>query len=393
MRKTIMKAKQKITSILLVSAMLAAATACGKDTAADSATAATSSLWETVEQPAEPAQADTAAEAATEEPAEEQTAAEVPEGMYLSELTGEPISQDIQNQRPIAVMIDNESKALPHYGTADADIVYELMNSTLNDRITRLMAVYKDWGSISQVGSIRSTRPTNILLAAEYNAVLCHDGGPFYNNDWFAKPYGKEHFSGTFSRVSNGKSREFTEYCMTGDLDKNFNNSGYSTEYTDQRFSEDPRFNFTPWGTTVDLANAGYNNVFDVKEIDLPFKHNGSKLIYNEETQMYDYYEYGKQHLDAETDKPLSFKNVIIQDCTFSQLDVNGYLIYNCLDVNQPGYYITEGKGTDIVWTRASETSMTDYFDSNGEKIQMNTGKTYITLVPSDTWNNVTITQ
>ena len=61
----------------------------------------------------------------------------VPDGQYLSELTGLPISEELRDHRPIAVMVDNESKALPHYGTADADIVYEMMNSTANDRFTR----------------------------------------------------------------------------------------------------------------------------------------------------------------------------------------------------------------------------------------------------------------
>ena len=40
---------------------------------------------------------------------------EVPEGMYRSELTNEIISEDLKNQRPIAVMVDNESTALPHF--------------------------------------------------------------------------------------------------------------------------------------------------------------------------------------------------------------------------------------------------------------------------------------
>ena len=49
------------------------------------------------------------------------------------------------------------------------------------------MVVVKDWDKIEQLGSIRSARPTNFMLAAEWNAVLCHDGGPFFINDWVAK--------------------------------------------------------------------------------------------------------------------------------------------------------------------------------------------------------------
>ncbi len=113
-----------------------------------------------------------------EEEAEEVPVDELPEGYVRSELTNLPIPKEIENQRPIAAMVDNESLALPHYGIAEADIVYELMNSTLNGRITRFMVMVKDWGNIEQLGSIRSARPTNFFLTAEWNACLVHDGGP-----------------------------------------------------------------------------------------------------------------------------------------------------------------------------------------------------------------------
>ncbi len=122
-----------------------------------------------------------------EQPGATEEANENHDGMYRSELTNEWIDESLKDQRPIAVMVDNEKTALPHFGVADADVVYEIMNSTLNDRITRFMVVVKDWDKIEQLGSIRSARPTNFMLAAEWNAVLCHDGGPFFINDWVAK--------------------------------------------------------------------------------------------------------------------------------------------------------------------------------------------------------------
>ena len=63
-----------------------------------------------------------------EEETEEVPVDELPEGYVRSELTNLPIPKEIENQRPIAAMVDNESLALPHYGIAEADIVYELMN-------------------------------------------------------------------------------------------------------------------------------------------------------------------------------------------------------------------------------------------------------------------------
>ena len=140
-----------------------------------------------------------------------------PEGMYRSELTNEWISEDLKDQRPIAVMVDNEKTALPHYGLTQADIIYEMMNSTLNDHITRFMVLVKDYDSIKQLGSVRSVRPTNLMIAPEWNAIVCHDGGPFYINTFLNNPY-VDHFRGTFSLVKNGKPREFTEYVLTVDM-------------------------------------------------------------------------------------------------------------------------------------------------------------------------------
>jgi len=326
-----------------------------------------------------------AEEEATTEAAEE-VSDEIPEGMVRSDLTNELIDESIANQRPIAAMVDNESTALPHFGTAEADVVYELMNSTKNGRITRLMVLVKDWEKIEQLGSIRSVRPTNILLAAEWNAVLCHDGGPFYIDPYLANDYAA-HFSGTFSRVNNGKAREYTEYIVTGDLDKNFKNSKYDTEYNE--FYTGPHYKFANPSTPVDLSTNSDSK--DATSIELPFEHNGSNLQYNEDTQTYDYYEYGKVHKDGEDDEVLTFKNVLLQKCTFHQYDDNGYMIYNCLAADQDGYYITNGKAIPVTWSKLGETAVTQYFDADGNEITINTGKTYISLIPDDTWSDLVI--
>src|SRR5574344_790019 len=81
----------------------------------------------------------TTEEATTEEVVEDV----LPQGMYRSELTNEPIDEKLKDQRPIAAMVDNELYALPHFGLNDADIVYEIMNSTKNGRITRFMVLVK----------------------------------------------------------------------------------------------------------------------------------------------------------------------------------------------------------------------------------------------------------
>lgn len=324
-----------------------------------------------------------------EEPEEVIEEVVIPDGYYLSELTNEPVSETIREQRPVAIMVDNDERALQHFGTADSDVVYELMNSTANNRVTRLMCLVKDWGKITQFGSVRSVRPTNIILASEWNAVLCHDGGPFYIDEYFNKGY-SSHFSGTFSRVNNGKATEFTEYVCTGDLDRNFNNTGVSRNYNGYRPDDTTHFNFVEYGQEYNMDSEGADGSTAATNVALPHPHNNPRLVYNELTGTYDYYEYGSIHQDGAGSRVLSFENVLIQQCDISVYDQNGYMIYNCIQSGKPGYYITNGRCQRITWTKEQETGLTRYYNEAGEEITMNTGKTYITLIPSDVWGNIT---
>lgn len=341
-----------------------------------------------------------ATEAATENAivGEEIKEEEIPEGMVLSDLTGEYIPEEIENQRPIAVMIDNESIALPHYGLTQADIVYEIVNSTANDRVTRLMALYKDWDSVDRIGNVRSARATNCILAIEWNAILCHDGGPFYITSFNDTSNGRSYdfrgnilhnLSGGFSRIPNGKAREFTEYITTGEVADRIDAANYDVEYNN--YYGGTHFIFA---NDVELTSGD-----DATYIAPPFPHNSSELEYDAETGLYYYSEYGDPHLDPANDNAqLCFKNVILQEAEMrthmvndTQKDENGYMYYPLDNSSGKGYYAVNGKVIPITWKKGDLTSPTQYFDENGNELVLNVGKTYIALVPSDSWNDVVI--
>ena len=99
--------KKRLLMLLASISMVAALTACGGK-----------------EEPAEEVTVnfEEEAEAEVEEAVTETVVpVEVPEGFYRSELTNEVISEELKDQRPIAVMVDNEKTALPHYGLTQAD--------------------------------------------------------------------------------------------------------------------------------------------------------------------------------------------------------------------------------------------------------------------------------
>ena len=290
----------------------------------------------------------------------------------INELTGLPTAAP-ELQRPVAFMIDNDKIAAPHYGLAEADIVYELVNSTKNNRVTRMMAIYKDYNSVARIGNIRSARPTNIILANEYNAILIHDGGPVYINPFLAL-YQLPHLSGGFSRIPNGKPSWYTEYCLAGEAARRIAASGISPYYTDLTAAQN-RFNFG-----VNDLPAGV----PATNLSLPFPHNATHLLYNAATATYDFYENGVYVKDAEDYQQVTFKNVIVQCAPMMEYDGNGYMIYGVIGTGV-GYYLTNGKAIAITWFK-DVTGHTIYMNADGTPLIVNPGKTYIGMVPADSW-------
>ena len=377
--------KRKIIGILLTVAMTSCGLiGCGSSEPADSPII--------IESEPISASNDAASQESTEETtemtnssSEENVVEENHDNMYRSELTNEWIDLSLENQRPVAIIVDNEKTALDHYGLTQADIMYEIMNSTANVEITRFMCLVKDWESITRFGSIRSARPTHFMTAPEYNAIVIDDGGPFYIDAYLKNPW-VDNLSGGFARIENGKPREFTEYVTTGEIADRIAKTKIDTEYN--KHYKGAHWQFADETDPVDLSDI-YNSS-ECTFIDLPFPHNGSELEYDEDTATYLYSEYGMEHIDPENDdKQLAFTNVIIQCAKLDQLDANGYMEFKVMNESGKGYYITGGNSIPVTWEKGHDTEATKFYDSNGDEITLNTGKTYIAFVSSTRWNEL----
>lgn len=385
--------KKKLLMILGLSAVLLL-TACGSKDEEEPTEEQTVEAV-SIEAPAMVITEEPVAEASEEAPAEEEESDVPPDGMVANPLTGEWIDQSLEDQRPIAVMVDDEKTALPHFGVSEADIIYEMMNSTQNDGVTRFMCMFKDYNSVKQIGSIRSTRPTNLQTFPEWNAVLCHDGGPFWNDAFYKNPF-VERFSGTFSRVNNGKPREFTEYALSGDVDKNFKNTGYSKTYNEYYRGEHYKFATRSNPNTLDQ----YSNAQTANKITLAFHHNNPWLEYNADEGVYYYFQYGSKEVDAGNgNKQVCFKNLLLQGAKLEKLDDHGYMILHTNDGDyksnpswkKGGWYITNGKAIKVTWSKQDDTYPTRYYDENGEEIKLNVGKTYVAIIPYDDFEQTKI--
>jgi hypothetical protein len=307
------------------------------------------------------------------------------EGMVRSPLTNEWVDAQVAETRPIAVMIPNESSAIPHYNLSNASVIYE---ANVEGRVTRLMAIFEDWEDLVRIGNIRSARTYYAYWAFEWDAFLVHYGGPYYINELMAQE-STENIDGlggdgdAFYR-SKDRSDPHNVYTDGKNLLQTIEDHGYSLSYrglTDEshfRFATKAEPNaLTQYGS--DAQNATYIDMSGCYPLTRCY------FEFNEEDGLY----YRFQHLSGATDEAhtdasgeqLTFKNILVQYTKQEVLDDKGYLVLQCHDDTRDGWFFTNGKGIHVSWSKGGDYEATRYYDDNGNEIVLNTGKTMICIV------------
>lgn len=307
------------------------------------------------------------------------------EGMVRSRITNEWVDAEVADTRPIAIMVPNESAALPHYNLSKASVIYE---ANVEGRVTRLMAIYEDWQDLVRIGNIRSARTYYAYWAFEWDAFLVHFGGPYYINELMAEETTEniDGLSGDGSAFYRSMDRSDPHNVYTdGDkLTERIEKHKYSLEYRD--LTDETHFQFTSKAEPNALTQYG-SEAQNATYIDMSGCYPLTRCYfeYNEEDGLY----YRFQHLSGASDEPhkdadgeqLAFKNILVQYTKQEILDDKGYLVLQCHDDTRDGWFFTNGKGIHVNWEKGSDYEATRYYDDDGNEIVLNTGKTMICIV------------
>lgn len=314
-----------------------------------------------------------------EEPVEEPV--DTHEGQAKSYLSGQWIDENQAKKRPLAIMIGNTSDALPQYGISSADIIYEV---PVEGAYTRLMAIFQDYSALDKIGSVRSCRHYFLYFAKEFDAIYAHYGQSIYAEPLLAQE-DVNNLSGldgsvgsiVFYRDANRKAPH-NAFASAEGINAGIEKKGYRTE-----LSEDYKghYQFAEDDQEVTLANGE-----DAQVVSPGYVVNKPWFVYNANDGLYYRYEFKDKQIDGANEQQLAVKNILIQYCSWSNKDENGYLDINTTSGGE-GAYITNGKMEKVTWTKANENSPARYFDESGNEITINQGKTWVCIV-QDTYKD-----
>ena len=297
-----------------------------------------------------------------------------PPPVDVNPLTGEALEEVTEN-RPYAIMINNTAKAVPQCGISQADIIYEII---AEGSVTRFMAIFYDLSEVDVIGPVRSVRPYFYRMAKHYGAILSSAGGSdeaisLIKQEKYNYLNGIAGAGSAFYRDAWRKANRGYEHSLMTTGEKLMNaadKAGYKTDMADVDYG----FRFT--GETMTVGE-------NAEELTIWFYKNGKKttMTFDGSTGLYIMSQHGDTSLDANNDDPIAFRNVLVLEADSHVKDKKGHLEVQMTGTGK-GYFARDGRIIPITWSRESASAQYVYTDENGEPISFGIGKSYIAVVP-----------
>lgn len=305
-----------------------------------------------------------------------------------------------ESHRPLGVMIENSTDARPQSGISFADVVYE---AVAEGGITRFLSVYycQDAGF---VGPVRSARTYFLDYISEYGSypLYAHVGGAntpgkanalgqiidygwSVYNDLNQFSIGFPTFKRDESRLGRAVATEHTMYSTTRGLwevakdrdltDKDADGNSWDETFVKYTFKNDAGESSRGKSQTVDVDFWTSQPNFSVE------------WVYDPSTNSYLRNNGGEKHLDNNTKKQLSAKNVVVLYMSEGRAndgyEGNLHMLYGTIGAGDAVIF-QDGKQIKGEWSKEDRESRTMLTDSSGKEISLNRGLIWFQIVPDD---------
>ena len=308
-----------------------------------------------------------------------------PPVVYRNPLTGEAgYNEELIGNRPVMVVVENHPQSRPQWGLTSSDIVFEMV---AEGGITRMILMYADASRLpDKIGPVRSTRHYFLDLAEGYDAIFTHFGQSTYAKQQLAN-HDIDNINGYFdgSYFSRDKSRnvdsEHTAYTTKEWVTKAIADKEYRTTLKDN-YTDAFQFNIDgnevlKDGSCVTATvsfSSGYTYTLD----------------YDKQENVY-YSSLNGEPFMSSDGVQQNFQNIVILYTNISDIagDTKNRVDFDLSEGE--GRYISNGSYEDISWKKGDSTDMLKLYDSEGEELKLNTGRTYIAICDDSREANNTI--
>jgi hypothetical protein len=299
-------------------------------------------------------------------------------------LTGMPLAGASAARRGINARIDNSISARPHYGTSDADMIFELL---VEGNITRYSAIFhsKDPGTI---GSIRSARFSDRSLTPMIRGAVVYSGATIeeteaIRNDAAAGAYydlNATYVNAGYYRVSFRPN----PYNMFTSVDAVRN--ALNALPSGANAVTVPRWDFLKRADHAPTAG-GFGTSTTASTITIPYRSGATvRYDYDATTRTYARYQDGggmQREVDAANNVPIAARNVVVIHTDIWQTNViEDIFSSRGLDMNLVGEgnaeVFRDGRRLDGRWARATIYDAFHFYTRAGERVYLSPGQTWV---------------
>jgi hypothetical protein len=294
------------------------------------------------------------------------------------------------NRKPLLIKIDNAPAARPHYGIAQADMVFEII---VEGGVTRLAAVFHSQDAPT-IGSVRSARLVDRSLTAMVRGALVYSGTSAYAWSLISKD------------ADQGKYVELSADHAQGYYRVNFRAAPYNlfTSTASQRqnlkqLKAETANDIPKWAFLVSQDHpatlAGMTGGTPATEISIPYRADTSAVSYQYDAATKTYARFqnaaGKsvRDVDAVTNKPVAATDVVIIQTEIWEVqdivDAAG-AFSNDMRVTGtgPATIFRDGLRQDGTWSRKDDSAAFMFKNAAGEPILLTPGQPWIHVIPNE---------
>lgn len=304
-----------------------------------------------------------------------------------------------EKHEPLGVMIENSTDARPQSGLSYADVIYE---AVAEGGITRFLSVFYCQDA-PEIGPIRSARTYYIDMMSQYGTypLYAHVGGANADgpadalgqlddygwssyNDLNQFSIGFPTFWRDYTRQGHTVATEHTMYSTTTKLwdfaktQRDITNvtkaGAWDANYTPYTFKDDAALSARPISQTVHL------DFWEDQSYAVDW-------IYDRTNNVYKRNNGGEPHIDIDTKKQLTAKNVVVllmdQSNASDGYANNEHLLYDDTGTGKALIFI-DGKEVKGTWKKASRKAQLIINDASGVPVQFDRGNIWFSILPLD---------